>query len=81
VLVTALVVGVVTLNAYLAQSAFQMRETEGHLAELRRVNVQLTEEAARLSSPGEVAAWARRQRMVTPDVGEVHILRVPRSAR
>ena len=76
---TALVVGVVTLNALLAQAAFQMQEAEARVADLRRTGVQLTEEAARLSSPVLVATWARRHGMTSPDPGEVHILRVPGS--
>lgn len=81
VVVTLLVVGVVALNALVAQTAFHMREAEGRLADLHRIGVQLTDDAARLSSPGVVAAWARHHDMVTPAAGEVHILRVPGSGR
>jgi hypothetical protein len=81
VIVTALIVGVVALNAFLAQAAFQIRSAEGRLQELRRDQLQLTDEAARQSSPVLVAAWARQHDMVTPAPGEVHILRVPGSGR
>jgi hypothetical protein len=81
VVVTVLVVGVVTLNALVAQTAFHMRAAEDTLSDLRRTGVQLTDEVARLSSPVVVAAWARHHRMVTPAAGEVHILRVPGSAQ
>ena len=81
VLITALVVGLVALNAVLAQTAFHMNAAQEHLSDLRRANVRLTEEAARLSSPEVVATWARRHRMVTPAVGEVHVLHVPGSGR
>ena len=81
ILVTVLVVGLVALNALLAQTAFHMNEAQEQLSDLRRANVELTEEAARLSSPVVVATWARRHRMVTPDVGEVHVLHVAGSGR
>ena len=80
-IVTVLVVGVVALNALLAQTAFHMREAEARVADLQRANVRLTDEAARLSSPVEVATWARRHGMVTPAAGSVHVLQVPGSGR
>jgi hypothetical protein len=79
--ITVLIVGVVALSALLAQAAFHMREAEARVTDLRRAGVHLTEEAARLSSPVVVAAWARRHRMVSPAPGEAHILRVPGSGR
>jgi len=79
VVVTLLVVGIVAVNALLAQTAFHMREAEARDADLRRATVQLTEEAARLSSPAVVATWARRHGMVTPPAGSVHVLQVPGS--
>ena len=79
--VTVLIVGVVTLNALLAQTAFQMQAEQDRVETLQRDAVLLTEQAARLSSPGVVATWARRHDMVTPAPGEVHILRVPGSGR
>lgn len=81
VVATVLIVGVVALNAFLAQAAFQMRSAEGRLEELRRDQLRLTDQAARLSSPVLVAAWARQHGMVTPASGEIHILRVPGSGR
>jgi hypothetical protein len=81
VVVTVLIVGVVTLNALLAQAAFQMRAEQDRVQTLQRETVRLTDEAARLSSPGVVATWARQHDMVTPAPGEVHILRVPGSGR
>jgi hypothetical protein len=81
IIATVLIVGVVALNAFLAQAAFQMRSAEGRLADLRHDQLRLTDEAARRSSPVMVAAWARQHDMVTPAAGEVHILRVPGSGR
>jgi hypothetical protein len=81
IVATVLIVGVVALNAFLAQAAFQMRSAEGRLTDLRRDQLRLTDEAARRSSPVMVAAWARQHDMVTPAAGDVHILRVPGSGR
>jgi Tfp pilus assembly protein PilV len=81
VVVTVLIVGVVTLNALLAQAAFQMQATQDRVQALQRETVQLTDEAARRSAPGAVATWARHHDMVTPAPGEVHILRVPGAGR
>jgi hypothetical protein len=81
VVVTVLIVGVVTLNALLAQAAFQMQASQDRVQTLQRETVRLTDEAARRSSPVVVATWARRHDMVTPAPGEVHILRVPGSGR
>ena len=60
--VTVLIVGVVTLNALLAQTAFQMQAEQDRVATLQRDAVLPTEQAARLSSPVVVATWARRPR-------------------
>jgi hypothetical protein len=79
IVVTVLIVGVVALNAFLAQAAFQMRSAEDRLGQLRRDQLHLTDEAAHLSSPVLVAAWARQHDMVTPAAGDVHIVRVPGS--
>ena len=81
IVVTAVIVGVVALNALLAQTAFQMRTAQARLDDLRREQIGLTDEAARLSSPVLVARWARRHEMVTPAPGAVHILRVPGTDR
>ena len=81
VVVSALIVGVVALNALLAQAAFATRATQTRLDDLRREQIQLTDEAARRSSPVLVATWARRHDMVIPAAGDVHILRVLGSAR
>lgn len=81
VVVSALIVGVVALNALLAQAAFGTRAAQARLDVLRSEQVRLIEEAARSSSPVVVATWARRHGMVTPGPGEVHVLRVPGTGR
>jgi cell division protein FtsB len=74
-----LVVGVVALSAFLAQTAFHLREVQGHLDDLHERQVMLTDQVAHLSSPGAVAKWARQHDMVMPASGDVHILPVPGS--
>jgi hypothetical protein len=81
VVVSALIVGVVALNALLAQAAFGTRAAQARLDVLRSEQVRLIDEAARSSSPVVVATWARRHGMVTPRPGEVHVLRVPGTGR
>ena len=81
VVVSALIVGVVALNALLAQAAFATRAAQSRLDDLRREQVQLTHEAAQLSSPGVVATWARRHGMVVPAAGNVNVLRLSGSGR
>ncbi|HXF72693.1 MAG TPA: hypothetical protein VNO79_08820, partial [Actinomycetota bacterium] len=73
--VSLAVIGVVALNALVAQGEFRIEALEERvdgLAEAYRVR---TEEAARLSAPRRIAAWARRHGMRLPD--DVHILHVP----
>jgi hypothetical protein len=77
--IAVLVVGVVTLTALLAQTAFHLRETQGRLGGLEERQVMLTDQVAHLSSPGAVAKWARQHDMVMPAAGDVHILPVPGS--
>ena len=72
--VITLVVGVVALNAFLAQTSFQATAMQTQLASLSDRYRSLTDEAARLSSPSRVASWAEQHHMVVPE--EVHILRV-----
>jgi cell division protein FtsL len=74
IVVTALVVGVVSLSALAVQSSFEaddLRSQIGDLADRQRV---LTEQVASLSSPARVALWARRAGMVVP--ADVVVLRV-----
>jgi hypothetical protein len=56
--VGALVVGLVALNALMAQAAFRRAELEARVGDLRAERAALVAEAAHLSSPRAVAAWA-----------------------
>lgn len=73
--IVLLIVGVVALNALFAQTAFAVHATQRRVADLRGQQGVLANEAARLSSPGRIAEWAARYRLVAPD--DVVILRVP----
>jgi cell division protein FtsL len=79
VLVVALVVGVVALNALFAQTAFAVHAVQGQVADLAHRNDELSDQAAQLSSPSRIAEWASRYQMVAP--GTVVILHVPRLTR
>jgi cell division protein FtsB len=74
--IAVLVVGIVTLTALLAQTAFHLQEVQGRLDGLDQRQVMLTDQVAHLSSPGAVAKWARQHDMVMPAAGDVHILPV-----
>jgi len=77
--VVALVVGVVALNALFAQTAFAVHAMQGQVAGLGERNDVLSNQAAQLSSPSRIAAWAAGYQMVAP--GTVVILHVPRLTR
>jgi cell division protein FtsL len=77
--IVVLVVGVVAVNALFAQTAFAVHSMQTHLIELSEQHDVLATEEARLSSPGRIAEWAQRYRMVLPD--NVVILRVPHFGR
>ncbi|HWO71618.1 MAG TPA: hypothetical protein VNP94_12835, partial [Actinomycetota bacterium] len=69
------VTGVVALNALVAQGEFRIEALEQRIDGLADAYRVRTEEAARLSAPRRIAAWARRHGMRLPD--DVHILHVP----
>jgi cell division protein FtsL len=74
IVVTAMVVGVVSLSVLVVQSSFRADDLRAHIGELADRQQVLTEEVASLSSPARIASWARRDGMVTPD--KVVVLRV-----
>jgi hypothetical protein len=77
--VIAMVVGVVALNAMLAQTAFAMHAARTDLAELTERHEVLVKQLATSSAPDRLTDWARTQGMVTPT--RVEILPVPGLAR
>ncbi|HEY7667443.1 MAG TPA: hypothetical protein VIE12_04895 [Actinomycetota bacterium] len=78
-MVIAMIVGVVALNAMLAQTAFATHAARADLAELVERHEVLVKQLATSSAPGRLADWARSQGMVMPD--RVAILSVPGVAR
>lgn len=75
VLVGSMVLGLVALNALLAQSSFRVDDLEERVGILTQENLELTRQQAALSAPGRIAAWARSHGMRLPD--EIRFLHVP----
>ncbi|MGZ8566350.1 MAG: hypothetical protein ACXWXS_04790 [Actinomycetota bacterium] len=67
VIVTALVVGIVSISAMLVSTSFQEDELRSRLVALADEREGLVRDAAGLSSPARVQAWARADGMVMPD--------------
>ncbi len=74
--IITLVVGVVALNALLAQTAFAVHSMQTRVTELGEQHDVLAMKAAQLSSPSRISAWAELSQMVMPE--HVVILQVPR---
>ena len=79
VVVGSIVLAIVSLNALLAQQSFRIDETERLIDALLTEQLELVHEQARLSAPGRIADWARRNGMRLPDdirslhaFGELH---------
>jgi hypothetical protein len=77
--VIAMVVGVVALNAMLAQTAFALHATRAELATLTERHEVLVKQLATASSPDRLAGWATAQGMAEPS--RVEILPVPGTPR
>jgi cell division protein FtsL len=77
VVVGVLVVGLVAVNALVAQSSFRTDDLRQRVDRLSRRYTLLEVEAARLSAPDRVAEWAGRHGLAPPADGDLHILRVP----
>jgi cell division protein FtsL len=75
-LVGLMVVGLVALNAFLAQSSFRIQDLEDRIGGLSERQLLLEKRAAHLSAPGRIAEWARQHGMRLPDDGDIHILHV-----
>lgn len=76
VIVALMVLGLVALQALLAQSSFQIDDLQSRMAKLTQTNQQLSLEAARLSSPSRIAIQARNIGMTLP-AGGIQVLHVP----
>lgn len=76
VIVGLLVVGVASLQAVVSQGSFRMQELARHNLELRQDYGRLKLQVAELSSPGRIAAEARRLGFHLPQPGDVRSLLV-----
>ena len=75
IVVTALVVGIVSLSALAVQASFHADAIQQRLGGLVQQQRVLREEVAAASAPSRVMRWARGEGMVMPE--RVVILRVP----
>jgi cell division protein FtsL len=74
VVVGLLVLGLVTLNAFVAQSSFRIDHLRARVDEQSQRYQALERQAAHLSAPGRIAAWALRHAMRTPeDISVLHV--------
>jgi cell division protein FtsL len=76
VVVGALVVGVVSVQALVAQTSFRMQELARRNTQLTQAGGQLQLEIAELSSPRRIAKEARRLGYRLPDPDELHTIAV-----
>jgi len=66
-IVGSMVLGIVSLNALLAQQSFRLDEAQRRIESLTTEQLDLVHEQARLSAPGRIVAWASRNGMRLPD--------------
>ena len=67
ILVASIVLALAALNTLIAQSSFRIDDLTDRIDALARRNLELTSEQARMSAPGRIADWARRNGMRLPD--------------
>jgi len=75
VIVTAMVVGIVSLSALAVQASFRSDALRQQLGSLTQRQQSLREDVAAASAPSRVMGWARKEGMVMPE--RVVIIRVP----
>ena len=77
VVVSAMVVGIVSLNAMRIDAAYETRLVTEQVRLLTDERRTLVNDVARLSSPSRIGTWARARGLVSPAAGDVVILQVP----
>jgi hypothetical protein len=77
VIVSALVVGLVSLNAMRVDAAYRTRSVTERVRLQTDERRLLVNDVARLSSPSRIGTWARRSGLVHPAPGDIVILQVP----
>lgn len=75
IVVTAMVVGIVSLSALVVQASFRVDSLQSRIAQLTDQQRVLHEQVAAESSPARIQTWARQEGLVMP--GDVVVLRVP----
>jgi cell division protein FtsL len=70
-----MVLGLVSLNALLAQRSFRIDDLRGQIDALSQEQLELQHEQAALSAPGRIAEWAHRHGMRLPD--DIRFLHMP----
>jgi cell division protein FtsL len=76
VLLGSLVVGIVTLQALVSQTAFRMQDLQARTHQLQQDYGERKLKVARLSSPDRIAAAAGRAGLVLPDASHVATVHV-----
>ena len=76
VVVSAMVVGLVSLNAMRVDAAYRTRSLTERVRMLTDERRTLVNDVARLSSPSRIGTWARSAGLVHPSSGDVVILQV-----
>jgi outer membrane murein-binding lipoprotein Lpp len=67
VVVGSMILALAALNTLIAQSSFRIDDLNARIDALARHNLELTREHAKMSAPGRIAEWARRNGMRLPD--------------
>lgn len=81
VVVSAMVVSLVSLNAMRVDAAYRTRSLVERVRLLTDERRTLVNDVARLSSPSRIGTWARGEGLVHPAAGDVVILQVAGTAR
>jgi hypothetical protein len=76
VVVSAMVVGLVSLNAMRIDAAYETRLVSERVRLLTDEGRTLVNDVARLSSPSRIGTWAQAEGLVSPAAGDVVILQV-----
>jgi hypothetical protein len=79
--VSAMVVGLVSLNAMRVDAAYRTRSVTERVRLLTDERRILVNDVARLSSPSRIGTWDRAAGLVHPESGDVVVLQVQGSSR
>jgi hypothetical protein len=77
---SALVMGLVSVNAMRVDAAYRSRSLSEQLRSLSDERRTLVNDVAHLSSPSRIGRWAHVEGLVHPAPGDVVILQVPGSS-